>query len=69
MPSGKLIFESGRDDGHGAVLGADKGAHFDGRLVRLADGFATKDLRHERAGERVSCSDGVCDGDLGGWKE
>ena len=55
-----LIFKSGGDDGHGAVLCADEGAHFDGRLMCLADRLAPKDLRHKRAGEGVSRADSVC---------
>ena len=64
-----LIFKSGGDDGHGAVLCADEGAHFDGGRMCLADGFATKDLCYERAGEGVSCADGVSDGDFGSRQE
>jgi hypothetical protein len=59
-----LIFKSGGDDRHGAVLGADKSTDFYSGLVCLADRFASEDLCHERTGKGVPCAYGIGNGDL-----
>ena len=51
--------EFGSQGGHGAVLGADVGAHLDGQLVGLGDRLAVEDGGAEGACERVAGADGV----------
>ena len=41
-------------------MGADKSADPDGSLVCFADGFAAKNLCHERGCEAVACANRVC---------